>query len=81
MMENNETLASELIHEIKAQSKRKDAIIILLICIIFSLVVAWIISYNLPQDEILTESYEMQGDSGSNVFYNGQGEVQINEPN
>ena len=73
------SLASELLHEIKMQSKRKDIIIILLIVILFASNIAWIIVYTLPQEVVTTESYELQGEDSANVIYNSEGDVKINE--
>lgn len=74
----NEGLASDCLHIIKEQSKRKDIVIFLLIVIIFLNNLAWLVAWNLPIEEIETETYELQGDNESNVFYNGEGEVIFN---
>ena len=79
MTENKQhSLASEMLHEMKMQSKRKDIIIILLIVFLFASNIAWIVAYNLPQEEITTEAYELEGSDDANVIYNGEGEVKIN---
>lgn len=74
-MENS--LASELLHEIKLESRRR--FILLLICIVLLCAsnIAWLIAWNLPKEEY-TESYELQGEDDANVVYNSQGEVKIN---
>ena len=40
---NEETLATEMLKELKAQSKRKDIIIIILICVIFAMIIGFFI--------------------------------------
>lgn len=79
MTENKHSLASELLHEIKMQSKRKDIIIIILIIIVFVSNMVWGILYSLPREEVLeTESYQLDGEDSANVIYNSEGEVKIN---
>lgn len=82
MEEKKDSLASELIHEVKAQSRRKDLIILVIIVLFFIDQVIWIIAWNLPKQEQVTEteSYELQGEDDANVIFNGDGEVHINEP-
>ena len=48
-----ETLATEMLREIKAQSKRKDIIIIILICVILAMIIGFFIFEN--QFETVTE--------------------------
>lgn len=50
---NEETLATEMLKELKAQSKRKDIIIIILICVIFAMIIGLFIFEN--QFETVTE--------------------------
>ena len=79
IMEDNR-LATEVLREAKAQSKRRDIIIIVFLIIFFLNNLAWIIAWNLPSDKIM-ESYELQGQDSANVFYNGDGEVTFNGEN
>ena len=78
-MEDNR-LATEVLREAKAQSKRRDIIIIVFLIIFFLNNLAWIIAWNLPTEErqTTTESYDLQGEDSANVFYNSEGEVTIN---
>ena len=75
-----ESLATEIIHELKAQTKR--AFILLVICIILLFVsnIAWLIAWNLPDKEV-SESYELQGEDEANVVYNDSGKVNIDGQN
>lgn len=77
-MEDN--LATELLRELKRESKRRFILIIVLLFLFFGTNLAWLIAWNLPSEETVSESYELQGDGDANVFYNEQGEVKINEP-
>lgn len=72
-----DSLASELLHEIKAESKRRFILLIICISLLFLSNLAWLIAWNLPSDEV-TETYDLQGEDNANVFYNGEGEVSIN---
>lgn len=74
-----EGLASELLHEIKRESKRRFILLIICIVLLFASNMAWLIAWNLPAEtETVTESYELQGEDNANVIYNSDGEVRIN---
>lgn len=76
----NTTLASELLHEIKQESRRRFIIIIILIIALAGSNIAWLIAWNLPTVE--TESYDLQGEDNANVIYSsGEGDVKINGEN
>ena len=79
-MDNNTSLASELLSELKRESKRRFILLIICIILLFVSNMSWLIAWNLPSEETVSESYELQGDGDANVFYNEQGEVKINEP-
>ena len=76
-----DSLATELLREIKQESKRRFVIILLLIIALVSSNLAWLIAWNLPSEkEISSESYELQGEDNANVVYSsGEGDVRINE--
>lgn len=77
---NENSLAMELLHEIKRESRRRFIIIIVLISLLVLTNVSWLVAWNLPNYE--TESYDLQGDNQSNViFSSGQGEVKVNGKN
>lgn len=77
---NENSLAMELFHEMKRESRRRFIIIIVLISLLVLTNVSWLIAWNLPNYE--TESYDLQGDNQSNVvFSSGQGEVKVNGEN
>ena len=75
-----ENLATEILHELKAQAKRNFVLLIIAITLLFASNIAWLIAWNLPEKEY-TESYELQGEDDANVIYNSQGDVQIDGQN
>lgn len=77
-----ETLATELLKEIKRESKRRFILLVICLALLFTSNLMWLIAWNLfPVEVTSMDEYEMQGEENSNVFYNGSGEVRINEPN
>lgn len=76
-MENS--LATELLREIKKESQRRFVLLIICLALLFASNMAWLIAWNLPMEKVSTETYEMNGEDYANVFYNDEGEVKINE--
>lgn len=67
----NESLASELLHTLKASIKRLYIIIIILILLLFGSNMAWLYEWNLPYEETTITS-----DDNSNANYiNGEGDI------
>ena len=75
-----ENLASEILHELKLESKRRFVLLVVTISLLFVSNLAWLIAWNLP-DETVTESYELEGEDSANVIYNQLGEVSIDGQN
>ena len=75
-----ENLATEILHEIKKQSKRNFILLIISLVLLFASNIAWLYAWNLP-DKQTTESYELTGEDEANVIYNSQGEVQVDGQN
>lgn len=75
-----ESLASEILHELKLEAKRNFIILIVTVILLFASNIAWLIAWNLPDREV-TESYELQGEDDANVVYNDSGEVKIDGEN
>ena len=74
------SLASELLREIKRESKRRFVLLIICIILLFLSNMAWLIAWNLPSEETTKEeSYEMQGEDNANLILNKEGEVSFNE--
>lgn len=71
-MEDN-TLASELLHELKASCKRWFIAFIIALAMLFATNIAWLYAWNLPSTETTTT---IDSDDGSNANYiNGQGDI------
>lgn len=75
-----ENLATEILHELKMESRRRFILLIVTISLLFVSNVAWLIAWNLP-DEVATESYELMGEDSANVIYNQMGDVDVNGQN
>lgn len=70
---DNQSLASELLHEVKATSKRWFILFIITLLMLFGTNMAWLYEWNLPSEETITE---LTSDDGSNANYiNGQGDI------
>ena len=70
---DNQSLASELLHEVKAASKRWFILFIITLLMLFGTNMAWLYAWNLPTEETITE---LTSDDGSNANYiNGQGDI------
>ena len=67
MMEEK-NLATEMLHELKAQSKRKDIIIVILIGVILAMIISFFIyenTFETVSDETTTE-YSQEADTDGN---------------
>ena len=63
-----ENLATEMLHELKAQSKRKDIIIVILIGVILAMIISFFIyenTFETVSDETTTE-YSQEADTDGN---------------
>ena len=85
MLMDNETLATEMLKEIKATSKRWFIAFIITLCLWFATVIGFIIYeyYSLPVEETTT-TYEQESDNDSRNLiiggdYNGETESDQNE--
>lgn len=74
---DNDSLALELLHEIKKTSKRWFILFIITLMLLFISNIIWLYAWCLPTEQTTT-SYDVQSDNGSNAIYNGDGEVNIN---
>jgi len=75
-----ENLATEILHELKAQSRRYFIMLVITVILLFASNLAWLYAWNLP-DKDVSESYELQGKDDANVIYNNKGEVQLDDQN
>lgn len=68
---DNQSLASELLHEVKATSKRWFILFIITLLMLFGTNMAWLYAWNLPVEETTISS-----DNNSNANYiNGEGDI------
>lgn len=69
----NDSLATELLHTLKASIKRLYIVIIILILLLFGSNMAWLYAWNLPSEETTTT---VTSDNDSNANYiNGEGDI------
>lgn len=79
----NETLATEMLREIKATSKRWFIMFLVTLCLWFATIIGFVLYeyYSLPVDEVTT-TYEQESDNDSkNLIVGGDynGETENNE--
>ena len=68
-----DSLATELLHTLKASIKRLDIVIIILILLLFGSNMTWLYAWNLPSEETTTA---VTSDNDSNANYiNGEGDI------
>ena len=75
-----DTLALEILHELKATIKRLWITVVILIVLLFGTNLAWLYYWNIP-DDVKTTSYEIQSEDSGNAVYNEDGGVTINGTN
>ena len=67
----NDSLATELLHTLKASIKRLYIVIIILILLLFGSNMTWLYAWNLPSEETT-----ISRDNNSNANYiNGEGDI------
>lgn len=74
-MDNN-SLATELLHEVKRTSKRWFIMWIITIALLFITNIAWLYAWCLPTETVTTTT-ELSTDGDSNAIYSGNGDVNI----
>lgn len=73
-MPENESLATELLHLVKAQSKRWFISFVIVLSMLFVSNLVWLYFWCLPVEEVSTE-VEQQTDSGDNNFIGEGGNI------
>lgn len=78
MQENDgdNSLASELLHLVKMQSRRWFIAFVIVLIMLFGTNIAWLYAWNLP-DDVTSESYEINAEDEGNAIYNESGGVDI----
>ena len=71
----NENLATEILHELKTQSKRYFIMLIVVIIMLFASNIAWLYAWNMNKKA--TTSYALDGQDNANVVYSDIGGVNI----
>lgn len=78
MQENEDnSLASELLHIVKMQSRRWFIAFVIVLVMLFGTNLAWLYAWNLPSEESTSESYDIQSEDNGNAVYNESGGVNI----
>lgn len=73
---DRESLASELLHEVKATSKRWFILFVICLIMLFATNLAWLYAWNLPAEETATETTITQDpDNASSNNFIGAGGV------
>lgn len=70
-----DSLATELLHTLKASIKRLYIIIIILILLLFGSNMAWLYEWNLPYEETTTTVSQDSEDNGTNNFIGNDGDI------
>ena len=78
---DRESLASELLHEVKATSKRWFILFIICLIMLFATNLAWLYEWNLPAEETATETTITQDsdNASSNNFIGAEGAINGSE--
>lgn len=72
---DTETLASELLHEIKATSRRWFILFIITLIVLFATNLCWLYAWNLPYEETTTTVTQDSGDDGDNNYIGNDGDI------
>lgn len=70
-----DSLATELLHTLKASIKRLYIVIIILILLLFGSNMAWLYAWNLPCEETTTTVSQDSEDNGTNNFIGNDGDI------
>ncbi len=74
---DGDNLATELLREIKATTKRWFILFIITLIMLCGTNLAWLYAWNLPSEESTSESYDVQAEDDGNAIYNESGGVNI----
>ena len=75
MEEDKQSLASELLHEVKATSKRWFILFIITLLMLFGTNMAWLYAWNLPTEETTTTITQDCDDNGNNNFIGNDDDI------
>ena len=77
----NDKLATELLHEIKAQSKRWFILFLVTIILLFISNALWLYAWCLPVEDISCQTTVESNDSGNANYLEGNGDIINGEDN
>lgn len=83
-MEQNETLATELLHEVKRSSRRNFILFIITLVMLFVTNALWLYAWTLPVEEtsVTTTTVDQDSqDNGSNTYIDSEEDVDYGETN
>lgn len=76
MEENKDSLASELLHEVKVSSKRWFILFIITLIMLFATNAMWLYAWNLPFEEIETTTVTQESETnGTNNYIGNDGDI------
>ena len=78
-MENENSLATEILHDLKQQSRRYFILSVILIVLIVLTNTVWGIAWSKHVSN--ANAYNLNGSNHSTVLYNNEGDVKINGEN
>lgn len=80
-MEQNETLATELLHEVKCSSRRNFILFIITLVMLFVTNALCLYAWTLPVEEtsVTTTVDQDSQDNGSNTYIDSEGDVDYGE--
>lgn len=83
-MEQNETLATELLHEVKRSSRRNFILFIITLVMLFVTNALWLYAWTLPVEETAvttttTTVDQNAEDNGANTYIDSEGDVNYGE--
>lgn len=81
IVETNDSLAIELLHEIKRTSKRYFILFVITLVMLFATNALWLYAWTLPVEEITTTIDQDAEDDGNNMYIDSEGDVNYGETN
>lgn len=75
-MEDN-TLAMELLHQLKSNMRKWFIAFIIVLIMFFASNIAWLYAWNPPTENTTTTTYDADSEDNGNAVINDEGEVSI----
>lgn len=79
MNEETNSLATELLHEVKRTSKRYFILFVITLVILFLTNALWLYAWTLPVEEVTTTVDQDLQDNGVNTYIDSEGDVNYGE--